>query len=200
MEEVMNSNIRLPFHVINIGVYQGNCGGATACQLGLFPLTGLGWHDETQDFKSYYPNSVLVTRHDILFLWCARIVMLGMKLGGDVPFTKVYLHPMSRDKSGRKMSKSLGNVIDLIGVIQEITLEDLQEKLKNSDLDPAEFDIAKEAKIDYFPNGIQQCGIHALQFSLVSYTSQAVVLVVRGCNMSSDTRVMGPNQFFLYGD
>ncbi|PWA59684.1 Aminoacyl-tRNA synthetase, class Ia [Artemisia annua] len=124
---------------------------------GLFPLTGLGWPDETQDFKSYYPNSVLETRHGILFFWCARIVMLGIKLGGDVPFTK--------------------------------------EKLKNSDLDPAEFDIAKEAQIDDFPNGIQQCGIDALQFSLVSYTSQAVVLVVRRCNMSSDTRVMGPNRF-----
>ena len=62
---------------------------------------------------------------------------------------------MIRDKSGRKMSKSLGNVIDLIDVMQEITLEDIQEKLKNSYLDPTEFDIAKQAQIDDFPNGIQ---------------------------------------------
>ena len=79
---------------------------------------------------------------------------------------------MIRDKSGRKMSKSLGNVIDPIDVIQGITLEDLQEKLKNSKLHPAEFDIAKQAQRDDFPNGIQQCGTDALRFSLISYTSQ----------------------------
>ncbi|KAI9112058.1 hypothetical protein K1719_016954 [Acacia pycnantha] len=140
---------------------------------GLFPLTVLGWPDDTDDLKAFYPTSVLETGHDILFFWVARMVMLGMKLGGDVPFTKVYLHPMIRDAHGRKMSKSLGNVIDPIEVINGVSLEGLHKRLGEGNLDPKELAVAREGQKKDFPNGIDECGADALRFALVSYTAQS---------------------------
>jgi valyl-tRNA synthetase len=140
---------------------------------GLFPLSVLGWPDDTDDLKAFYPTSVLETGHDILFFWVARMVMLGFKLGGDVPFRKVYLHPMIRDAHGRKMSKSLGNVVDPLEVINGISLEGLQKRLKEGNLDPTELEVAKEGQRKDFPNGIPECGADALRFALVSYTAQS---------------------------
>ncbi|KAK7256894.1 hypothetical protein RIF29_30453 [Crotalaria pallida] len=140
---------------------------------GLFPLTVLGWPDKTEDFKKFYPTSVLETGHDILFFWVARMVMLGMKLGNDLPFTKIYLHPMIRDAHGRKMSKSLGNVIDPIEVINGISLEGLHKRLEAGNLDPKELATAIEGQKKDFPNGIEECGTDALRFALVSYTAQS---------------------------
>ncbi|CAF2108849.1 unnamed protein product, partial [Brassica napus] len=140
---------------------------------GIFPLSALGWPDETDEFKAFYPTSVLETGHDILFFWVARMVMMGMKLSGDVPFSKVYLHPMIRDAHGRKMSKSLGNVIDPIEVIDGATLEALHERLEKGNLDPRELVVAKEGQMKDFPNGISECGADALRFALVSYTAQS---------------------------
>ncbi|XWS28128.1 hypothetical protein CRYUN_Cryun25bG0039100 [Craigia yunnanensis] len=101
------------------------------------------------------------------------MVMLGIKLGGDVPFSKVYLHPMIRDAHGRKMSKSLGNVIDPLEVINGISLEGLQKRLEEGNLDPNELATAKAGQVKDFPNGIAECGADALRFVLVSYTSQS---------------------------
>ncbi|KAI5400572.1 Valine--tRNA ligase [Lathyrus oleraceus] len=140
---------------------------------GLFPLTVLGWPDDSEDLKAFYPTSVLETGHDILFFWVARMVMLGIKLGGDVPFSKIYLHPMIRDAHGRKMSKSLGNVIDPIEVINGISLEGLHKRLEGGNLDPKELAVAVEGQKKDFPNGIDECGADALRFSLVSYTAQS---------------------------
>ncbi|KAK3027465.1 hypothetical protein RJ639_041071 [Escallonia herrerae] len=140
---------------------------------GLFPLSVLGWPENTEDLKAFYPTSVLETGHDILFFWVARMVMLGIKLGGDVPFSKVYLHPMIRDAHGRKMSKSLGNVIDPLEVINGITLEGLHKRLEQGNLDPTELTVAKEGQMKDFPNGIVECGTDALRFALVSYTAQS---------------------------
>ncbi|KAJ9162760.1 hypothetical protein P3X46_022509 [Hevea brasiliensis] len=140
---------------------------------GLFPLSVLGWPDDTDDLKAFYPTSVLETGHDILFFWVARMVMLGIKLGGDVPFRKVYLHPMIRDAHGRKMSKSLGNVIDPLEVINGITLEGLHKRLEEGNLDQSELVIAKAGQKKDFPNGISECGADALRFALVSYTAQS---------------------------
>lgn len=140
---------------------------------GLFPLSVLGWPDETEDLKAFYPTSVLETGHDILFFWVARMVMLGMKLGGNVPYSKVYLHPMIRDAHGRKMSKSLGNVIDPLEVINGITLEGLHKRLEEGNLDLRELVKAKEGQVKDFPNGIAECGADALRFALVSYTAQS---------------------------
>ncbi|XP_078181531.1 valyl-tRNA synthetase / valine-tRNA ligase (VALRS) [Carex rostrata] len=140
---------------------------------GLFPLTTLGWPDDTVDFRVFYPTSVLETGHDILFFWVARMVMLGMKLGGDIPFRKVYLHPMIRDAHGRKMSKSLGNVIDPLEVINGVSLENLHKRLEEGNLDPSELAIAKEGQKKDFPDGIAECGADALRFALIAYTAQS---------------------------
>ncbi|XP_050387841.1 valine--tRNA ligase, mitochondrial 1 [Argentina anserina] len=140
---------------------------------GLFPLSVLGWPEDTEDLRAFYPTSVLETGHDILFFWVARMVMLGSTLGGDLPFTKVYLHPMIRDAHGRKMSKSLGNVIDPLDVINGISLEDLHNKLSEGNLDPREIAIAREGQKKDFPDGIAECGSDALHFALVSYTAQS---------------------------
>ncbi|GMY07076.1 valine--tRNA ligase, mitochondrial 1 isoform X2 [Fagus crenata] len=140
---------------------------------GLFPLTVLGWPDDTEDLKAFYPTSVLETGHDIIFFWVARMVMQGMKLGGDVPFRKVYLHPMIRDAHGRKMSKSLGNVIDPLEVINGVSLEGLHKRLEEGNLDPRELTVAKEGQAKDFPNGIAECGADALRFALISYTAQS---------------------------
>ncbi|KAL6496268.1 Valine--tRNA ligase, mitochondrial 1 [Orobanche gracilis] len=140
---------------------------------GLFPLSVLGWPDDTEDLRAFYPTSVLETGHDILFFWVARMVMLGMKLGSDVPFRTVYLHPMIRDAHGRKMSKSLGNVIDPLEVIKGVTLENLHKRLEEGNLDPNEMKTAKEGQKKDFPNGIPECGADALRFALVSYTAQS---------------------------
>ncbi|XP_051129564.1 valine--tRNA ligase, mitochondrial 1 [Andrographis paniculata] len=140
---------------------------------GLFPLSVLGWPDNTDDLRAFYPTSVLETGHDILFFWVARMVMLGITLGGDVPFSKVYLHPMIRDAHGRKMSKSLGNVIDPLEVIKGVTLENLHKRLEDGNLDPNELKTAKEGQKKDFPKGIPECGADALRFALVSYTAQS---------------------------
>lgn len=140
---------------------------------GLFPFSVFGWPDQTDDFKLFYPTTLLETGHDILFFWVARMVFFGQKLTGKLPFKEVFLHPMVRDAHGRKMSKSLGNVIDPIDVINGITLEGLQEQLVGSNLDPKEFERAKAGQKQDYPNGIPECGTDAMRFALCAYLSQA---------------------------
>ncbi|XP_060095174.1 valine--tRNA ligase, mitochondrial [Heteronotia binoei] len=138
----------------------------------LFPFASLGWPHQTGDFQEFYPNSLLETGSDLLFFWVARMVMLGEQLTGKLPFSQVFLHPMVRDAHGRKMSKSLGNVIDPLDVIHGASLQALQEKLQNSNLDPKEVAIAMEGQQQDFPQGIPECGTDALRFALCSYSSQ----------------------------
>lgn len=140
---------------------------------GLFPFSVFGWPDQTEDLKLFYPTSLLETGHDILFFWVARMVFFGQTLLGKIPFKEVFLHPMIRDAHGRKMSKSLGNVIDPMDVIKGISLEGLYEQLYDSNLDPKEIEKAKAGQKQDFPNGIPECGTDAMRFALCSYLTQA---------------------------
>jgi valyl-tRNA synthetase len=138
---------------------------------GLWPFSIMGWPEQTPDFDHFYPNSLLETGWDILFFWVARMVMMGLKLTGKIPFSNVFCHAMVRDAHGRKMSKSLGNVIDPLDVINGITLDELQARLFNGNLDPREVKKAQQGQKQDFPNGIPECGADALRFTLLAYTS-----------------------------
>lgn len=137
---------------------------------GLWPFSIMGWPEKTADIQNFYPSSVLETGWDILFFWVARMVLLGIHLTGQVPFKEVYCHAMIRDAHGRKMSKSLGNVIDPTDVIQGLALEDLHQKLYEGNLDEKEITKAKAGQKKDFPKGIPQCGTDALRFALCAYS------------------------------
>ncbi|KAI9468965.1 MAG: valyl-tRNA synthetase [Benjaminiella poitrasii] len=138
---------------------------------GLWPFSTQGWPEETDNMKHFYPASLLETGWDILFFWVARMVMLGIQLTGKVPFAEVLCHAMIRDAHGRKMSKSLGNVIDPVDVIEGISLDGLHAKLYEGNLDPREIKKAETGQKADFPKGIPQCGTDALRFALCAYTT-----------------------------
>nr|XP_056706831.1 valine--tRNA ligase isoform X1 [Euleptes europaea] len=156
---------------------------------GLFPFSIFGWPNLSEDLHVFYPGTLLETGHDILFFWVARMVMLGLKLTGKLPFREVYLHAVVRDAHGRKMSKSLGNVIDPLDVITGITLEGLHAQLLESNLDPAETERAKQGQKSDYPSGIPECGTDALRFALCAYTSQG-----RDINLDVN-RILGYRHF-----
>ncbi|PYI00413.1 hypothetical protein BO78DRAFT_465348 [Aspergillus sclerotiicarbonarius CBS 121057] len=138
---------------------------------GLWPFSTLGWPRQTHDLENLYPTSVLETGWDILFFWVARMIMLGLKMTGKVPFKEVYCHSLIRDSEGRKMSKSLGNVVDPLDVMEGIQLQDLHAKLLVGNLAEKEVAAATKYQKKAFPKGIPECGADALRFSLVSYTT-----------------------------
>lgn len=140
---------------------------------GLATFAAFGWPEKTADLEAFYPNLLLETGHDIIFFWVARMVFLGQKLMGKLPFKEVFMHPIIRDAHGRKMSKSLGNVIDPMDVICGISLEDLNKSLHNSNLDPKEIEKAIAGQKQDFPNGIPECGTDAMRFALCSYNLQS---------------------------
>jgi valyl-tRNA synthetase len=108
---------------------------------GLFPFSVFGWPNQTEDFNAFYPTTLLETGADILFFWVARMVMMGLHLTDKLPFTTVYLHAMVRDKNGKKMSKSLGNVIDPLEVIHGCSLDTLLQKITDGNLPAKEVSI-----------------------------------------------------------
>ncbi len=99
---------------------------------GLWPFSTLGWPEETDDLKRFYPTTVMETGYDILFFWVARMILLGLEMTGDIPFSVVYLHGLVRDEFGRKYSKSLGNALDPIDVIEEFGTDALRFSLVTS--------------------------------------------------------------------
>ncbi|CAJ0572580.1 unnamed protein product, partial [Mesorhabditis spiculigera] len=139
---------------------------------GMWPFSIFGWPENTGDLNAFFPGAVLETGHDILFFWVARMVFMSQELTGKLPFKEVYLHAMIRDAHGRKMSKSLGNVIDPLDVIKGVTLEELHKQLEGGNLDQKELVTAKAGQARDYPQGIPECGTDALRFALMAYTSQ----------------------------
>lgn len=138
---------------------------------GLWPISTLGWPNKTKDLELFAPMSMLETGWDILFFWVSRMILLSLKLTGKVPFKEVFCHSLVRDAQGRKMSKSLGNVLDPLDVITGISLESLHDKLKVGNLDPKEIEKASAGQKQSYPNGIPECGTDALRFALCAYTT-----------------------------
>ena len=137
----------------------------------LWPFSTLGWPEQTERVKTFYPTSVLVTGFDIIFFWVARMIMMGLKFMDDVPFKEIYIHGLVRDSHGNKMSKSKGNVLDPIDLIDGIDLEALVEKRAGSMMQPHLAEkITKQTRKD-FPNGIPSFGTDALRFTFAAMAS-----------------------------
>ncbi|MGP9796381.1 valine--tRNA ligase [Halomonas sp. 86] len=135
---------------------------------GLWTFGTLGWPEKTPELETFHPTSVLVTGFDIIFFWVARMIMMTLKFTGQVPFKTVYVHGLVRDGQGQKMSKSKGNVLDPIDLIDGITLDALLEKRTGNMMQPQKAKTIAKATKDEFKDGIEAHGTDALRFTFLS--------------------------------
>ena len=137
----------------------------------LWPFSTLGWPEKTPELSRFYPTSVLVTGFDIIFFWVARMIMFGLKFANDVPFRDIYITGLIKDGNGQKMSKSKGNVLDPIDLIDGINLEDLLEKRTQGMMQPKLAEKIKKQTQKEFPNGIPSFGTDAIRFTFTALAS-----------------------------
>ena len=157
---------------------------------GLLPITCFNWPDLNNDeLKTFFPTDLLETGHDIIFFWVARMIFMSYFFMDCLPFTTVFLHPIVKDSMGRKMAKSLGNVVDPLEVIDGTTLENLINTVKSGNLPKSEVEKGIKEKEKEFPDGIPECGADALRLGLMSY-------LIQGRNINLDVkRVVGYRLF-----
>lgn len=159
---------------------------------GLLPFSVFNWPEPNEDFKKFFPLSLLETGHDILFFWVARMVMLSLELTNKIPFKEVLLHGIICDSYGRKMSKSLGNVLSPDHVINGATLSELQREtramVEQGILSQAELEKSLDGQKKMFEFGIKECGVDAMRFTFCTYNIKQhfISFDVHDCNANKN--------------